>query len=100
MMEFILKNVSNCRDTFFCYVKIRQVDILLSIVPFKSVGRNGIVFTFKTDSVTINNINKESKRSDILIGIYSGSFSKEMGYAGLLNYELLTGGVKNEYNVV
>ncbi len=98
--DLILANSENNFAEIEYLLKDIQNDILLSIVPFKSVGRNGIIFTFKPDSVTINNMNKESKRFDILIGIYSGSFSQEMGYAGLLNYELLNGGVENEYNVV
>lgn len=77
-----------------------QKEISITIIPFKSIGRSGMLFAFRPDSVTINYLNKETKREDLLIGIYSGSLSKEMGYSGLLNYELINGGVEHEYNSV
>lgn len=74
-----------------------QDSISLTIIPFKTVGKNGVLFGFKPDSVKIYYMEKELLKRDIIIGIYSGSLSKEMGYSGLLHYELINGGVENEY---
>ena len=71
--------------------------ISLNIIPFKSIGKTGILFTFKPDLIIINYMEKEIKRNDIIVGIYTGSLTKEMGYSGLMHYELINGGVENEY---
>ncbi len=68
----------------------------LTIVPFKSVGKNGILFAFKPNAIIIQNSNKVIERRDMLIGLYAGSLSKDMGYSGLLNYELINGGDMDE----
>lgn len=71
-------------------------DIILTIVPFKSVGKSGILFAFKADNIVFQDRNKEFQKDDMLVGLYAGSLSKEMGYSGLLNYEYINGGVVNE----
>jgi len=74
-----------------------QSEINLNMIPFKSIGKSGILFSFKPDYIIIDYMGKKSKRNDIIVGIYPGSLSKEMGYSGLLHYELINGGVVNEY---
>ena len=74
--------------------------ISLTIIPFKSIGKNGMMFAFKPDSIIIDYMNSKEKREDFLVGIYAESFSKEMGYSGLLHYDLINGGMENEYSKV
>lgn len=71
-------------------------DIVLTIVPFKSVGKSGILFAFKPDDIVFHDANREFRKDDILVGLYGGLLSKEMGYSGLLNYEYINGGLINE----
>ena len=74
-----------------------QDEIKLNMIPFKSIGKAGTLYTFKPDSLIVYYMEKEIIRNDVLVGIYSGSLSKEMGYSGLLHYELIDGGVENEF---
>lgn len=71
-------------------------DIILTIVPFGSLGKNGILFAFKVDNIVFHDIRGEFQKDNMLVGLYAGSLSKEMGYSGLLNYEYINGGVANE----
>lgn len=70
--------------------------IKLIPIPFKSVGKSGIIFCFKPDSIIIKYLNNVLERQDILIGIYNSTFSKDLGYSGLLHYEIVDGGIENE----
>lgn len=79
---------------------ILKDQINLTIIPFKSIGKNGMIFAFKPDSIIIDYMNRKDKREDFLVGIYAESFSKEMGYSGLLHYDLINGGMENEYSKV
>ena len=78
-------------------LKKLQDEIKLNMIPFNSIGKHGILFAFKPDSVKVYHMYKDINRDDILVGIYSGSLSKEMGYSGLLHFELIDGGVENGY---
>ncbi len=75
-------------------------ELSLTIVPFKSVGKNGILFAFKPDNIVIHNLDKEYEKKDMLVGLYAGSLTKETGYSGLLNYELINGGEANEQTII
>lgn len=76
-------------------LKELQGDIKLVMVPFKSVGRSGIIYGFKPDCIVINYMNENTIRKDILIGIYTDILSSEAEYSGLLHYGLINGGVEN-----
>jgi stage II sporulation protein GA (sporulation sigma-E factor processing peptidase) len=84
------------------YLEIEQIldglkdYIKLIPIPFKSVGKSGIMFGFKPDSIIIKYMNKVLIRQDIIIGIYNNTFPKDLGYNGLLHYEIIDGGVENE----
>lgn len=70
--------------------------IKLIPIPFKSIGKSGIIFGFKSDKICIKYMNSNIIRQDILIGIYKDKFNESLGYNGLLNYEIIDGGMKNE----
>lgn len=72
-----------------------QDEIKLVMIPFKSVGKNGIIYGFKPDGIVINYMNENTSRKDILIGIYTDILSSEAEYSGLLHYGLINGGVEN-----
>lgn len=77
-------------------LNILQKEINLNMIPFKSIGKSGLLFSFKPDYIIIDYMGEKSKRNDIIVGIYPGTISKSMGYSGLLHYELINGGVVNE----
>lgn len=95
--ELIAANENNNYKAVELILDELQDEIKLNIIPFKSIGRNGTLFAFKPDAVIVYHMEKEIVISDILIGIYSNSLTKEMGYSGLLHYELIDGGVENEF---
>lgn len=86
---------SDYSETEKIIVEIKDY-IKLIPIPFKSVGKSGMIFGFKPDSINIKYMNKVLIRQDIIIGIYNNTFSKDLGYNGLLHYEILDGGIKNE----
>lgn len=72
-----------------------QDEIKLIMIPFKSVGKNGIIYGFKPEGIIITYMNEITARQDILIGIYTDILSSEAEYSGLLHYGLINGGVEN-----
>ena len=78
-------------------LKNLHLEIRLTMIPFNSIGKSGIIFGFTPDQVAINYRGNEYIKEDIIIGIFAGSLEKEMGYSGLMHYELINGGVENEY---
>jgi len=95
--ELMAASESNNYNEVVTILSKLQDEIKLNMIPYKSIGKNGILFTFKPDSLTMYYRGKEIIRNDVLVGIYSGSLTKEMGYSGLLHYELIDGGVENEF---
>lgn len=79
-----------------CLLNQLKEDLTLTLVPFNSLGKSGILFAFKPDKLIIQDSSGPYKREDMLVGLYGGSLSKEMGYRGLLNYEFINGGIANE----
>jgi len=65
----------------------------LALIPFNSVGKAGILVGFSPDYIEVYFENKLIKVDDITIGIYGGSLSKERGFNGLLQYDLINGGL-------
>lgn len=72
-------------------------EISISLIPYKSVGRSGMLIGFKPDSVLIDYLGNQIEARGLLIGLYSGSLTKDMGYNGLLHYEIINGGICNDY---
>lgn len=66
-------------------------DIPLRLIPFKSVGEDsGILLGFKPDYLRIKLPDKdEVLENDMIIGIFQGELSQDLGYNGLLNYETI-----------
>ncbi|WFA09639.1 sigma-E processing peptidase SpoIIGA [Tissierella sp. Yu-01] len=78
-------------------LKDLQEQINLTLIPFNSIGKSGMLFGFKPDYLMFNYLGNEYIKKDIIVGIFSGTLEKEMGYSGLLHYELINGGVEHEY---
>ena len=94
--ELIIENDKSDFKNMELILTSLQDEIKLTMIPYNSVGKHGILFAFKPDSVNVYYMDKEIIMDNILVGIYSGFLSKEMGYSGLLHYELIDGGVENE----
>lgn len=72
-------------------------EITITLIPYKSVGRSGMLIGFKPDSVLIDYLGNQIDGSGLIIGLYLGSLAKEMGYNGLLHYEIINKGVCDDY---
>ena len=60
------------------------------LIPFTSLGReNGMLIGFKPDYIEIDNENEKKDVSDVVIGIYNRSLSKNEKYKALLSPELI-----------
>lgn len=60
------------------------------LIPFSSLGReNGMLVGFKPDSVSIFENEQEKKLSNVVIGVYGKSLSKDKSFHALLNPEIL-----------
>lgn len=76
------------------YLKIeKQLDLLKddffpTLIPYKSVGRNATIVGFVPDFIEIKFKDNEKIRKDTIIGLYPGSLTGDMGYSGLLNFEM------------
>lgn len=60
------------------------------LIPYTSLGKeNGILIGFKPDFIEIDNDNGKKDISDVVIGIYNRSLSKNEKYRALLSPELI-----------
>lgn len=58
----------------------------IRMIPFESIGKkDGILLGFRPDKVEINKENSVITLSEVIIGIYNFSLSKDNAYQGLLN---------------
>lgn len=71
-------------------------EISLSLIPFKSIGNdNGLLLGFRPDYLIIKPIGKEEVlEKNMIIGIFQGELSEDLGYSGLLNYETILQGAQ------
>lgn len=75
------------------YLEIeKQLELLKEVfkptmIPYKSVGSNSILIGFVPDLVEISFLDKERFSNEIIVGLYLGSLTEDMGYSGLLNFE-------------
>lgn len=81
------------------YFKIEeQLDLLKddffpTLIPYKSVGRSSTIVGFLPDYIEVNFNGSERVSKDIIIGLHLGSLSDDMGYSGLLHFEMNWGGL-------
>jgi len=62
----------------------------LKFIPFSSLGKeNGMLLGIKAEFINIKNIDRESKKKDIIVGIYNKSLTKRGEYRALMGIELL-----------
>ncbi len=71
-------------------------EISLTLIPFNSIGKSGMIFGFEPDFINIKYLDNEYIVKDAVIGIFLGSLEKEMGYSGLIHYDLINGGIEYE----
>ena len=74
----------------------RQMNLLMddfypTLIPYKSVGVGSTIIGFTPDLIEIYFNDYEKTSRDIVIGLYSGSLTDDMGYSGLLNFEMSWG---------
>lgn len=74
----------------------KQLDLLKSdffptMIPYKSIGGQSTIIGFTPDFVEVKFNDNEKICKDIIVGLYSGSLTNEMGYNGLLNFEMKWG---------
>jgi len=61
----------------------------LRMIPYESLGRqNGLLIGFRPDRVEITRDKEKIALSDVVIGIYNRSLSRDGDYQGLLNPEM------------
>lgn len=76
------------------YLKIeKHLDLLKDdfkprIIPFKSVGKDSTLIGFVPDLIKIHFMDNEKVSSDVIIALYSGSLKNDMGYSGLINFDM------------
>ena len=62
----------------------------LRVIPFTSLGQmNGLLIGFKPDRVEVNVSQQETSRTDVVIGIYNCSLTRDGRYHGLLSPEVV-----------
>jgi len=62
----------------------------LRMIPYESLGRpNGLLIGFRPDRVEITREKEKITLSDVVIGIYNRSLSRNGDYQGLLNPEMI-----------
>ena len=62
----------------------------LKFIPFSSLGKqNGMLLGMKADFLKIKNIEGESKKEEVIVGIYNKSLTKRGEYRALMGIELL-----------
>lgn len=62
----------------------------LKFIPFSSLGKqNGMLIGIKAEYIKIKEIDKEEKKENVIIGIYSKSLTKRGEYRALMGIELL-----------
>lgn len=87
------------------YLKMEeQLDLLKDefiprFIPYKSVGKGSTIVGFKPDYIEINYKNKKIISDDVIIGLYSGSLTNDMGYSGLLNFEIIWGDLNEVHEI-
>lgn len=70
-------------------------EIKLRLIPFKSLGNDGgIILGFRPDFLKIKLKDQEVLETNMIIGIFQGKLSEDLGYNGLLNYETILQGEK------
>ncbi len=63
----------------------------LKFIPFSSLGKqNGMLLGIKADYIKIKEEERESKKKNIIVGIYNKSLTKRGEYRALLGIELLS----------
>ena len=68
------------------------------MIPFSSLGKqNGLLLGIKADSIKIILDERKENVSNVIIGIYDKSFTKNGMYSGILGLEILEGGDYNEH---
>ena len=67
-------------------------DCNLRVIPFNSLGGNGIIYGFKPDFVIIDN---KTINEEVYIGMYEGNFNNEI--KGLIPESILGGMIKSKW---
>jgi stage II sporulation protein GA (sporulation sigma-E factor processing peptidase) len=63
-----------------------EIEKSIRMIPFKSLGtENGMLIGFKPDTVEVTKENEILKLSDVVVGIYNFSLTKNGDYHGLLS---------------
>lgn len=93
-----LVEANNSEDYEFVERTLTQIEmeIRLMMIPFRSVGKSGIIFAFKPDNIVLEYEKQRYEKKDLLVGLYSGCLTKEMGYSGLMHFELLSEGERDD----
>lgn len=81
-------------DDFYTFEKLlREIEkeVLIKLIPYKSIGNNkGVLFGFKPDFLLMNiNGSSEVKKDNYYIGIYNGVLSHDLSFNGLLHYDTM-----------
>ena len=67
------------------------------MIPFSSLGKqNGLLLGIKVDNVNIKLDEKIESISNVIVGIYDKSFTKNGLYSAIFGLDLLEGGKNNE----
>lgn len=70
--------------------KIDELLPKLRVIPFSSLGKqNGMLLGIKADYLTVITTEEKCKISNVVIGIYEGSLTKDGAYNSLISLELL-----------
>lgn len=80
-------------------INLLEDDFFPTLIPYKSVGGGSTIIGFTPDLIRINFNNYEKTSRDIIIGLYSGSLTDDMGYSGLLNFEMTWGDMDEVHEV-
>lgn len=67
------------------------------MIPFSSLGKqNGLLLGIKADSVNILIDEQKETITNVIIGIYDKSFTKNGVYSAIFGLDILEGGNQNE----
>lgn len=97
--DLIMANEKGDYSQIHKQLDLLKDDFLTSLIPFKSVGSNSTLIGFMPDFIEIKFRNSQKISKDIMIGLYSGSLTKDMGYSGLLNIEMNWGDYDEVSNI-
>lgn len=94
-METLIKEIkSNDYEKIEFIMEELAKEINLIMIPFNSVGKSGILYGFAPEYIEIDYMDTTTRVDNIIVGIYGGSLSEERGFSGLLQYDLVNGGLK------